>query len=63
MKINRRRGGEPVKTLSLQLDDSVFEEMELLLKNLFEKFGVAQAQLASGKKGNTHRQMMTKLRR
>lgn len=31
--------------------------------DLFEKLGVAQAQLAAGKKGITHRQMMTKLRR
>ncbi|MEK9137316.1 MAG: type II toxin-antitoxin system prevent-host-death family antitoxin [Bacteroidota bacterium] len=31
--------------------------------DLFEKLGVAQAQSASGKKGTTHRQMMTKLRR
>ncbi len=31
--------------------------------DLFEKLGVAQAQSASGKKGITHRQMMTKLRR
>ena len=30
---------------------------------LFEKLGVAQAQSAAGKKGITHRQMMTKLRR
>jgi len=30
--------------------------------DLFEKLGVAQAQSASGKKGITHRQMMTKLR-
>lgn len=29
---------------------------------LFEKLGVAQAQSAAGKKGITHRQMMTKLR-
>jgi prevent-host-death family protein len=31
--------------------------------DLFEKLGVAQTQLAAGKKGITHRQMMTKLRR
>lgn len=31
--------------------------------DLFEKLGVAQAQSAAGKKGVTHRQMMTKLRR
>jgi prevent-host-death family protein len=31
--------------------------------DLFEKLGVAQAQSAAGKKGITHRQMMTKLRR
>lgn len=30
---------------------------------LFQKLGVAQAQSASGKKGITHKQMMTKLRR
>lgn len=30
---------------------------------LLEKLGVAQAQSAAGKKGITHRQMMTKLRR
>ena len=30
--------------------------------DLFEKLGVAQAQSAAGKKGITHRQMMTKLR-
>jgi prevent-host-death family protein len=30
--------------------------------DLFEKLGVAQAQSAGGKKGITHRQMMTKLR-
>ena len=30
---------------------------------LFEKLGVAQIQSASGKKGITHLQMMTKLRR
>ncbi len=29
---------------------------------LFEKLGVAQAQSAQGKKGITHRQMITKLR-
>ncbi len=31
--------------------------------DLFEKLGVAQAQSAAGKKGITHRQMVTKLRR
>ena len=31
--------------------------------DLFEKLGVAQAQSAASKKGITHRQMMTKLRR
>ncbi|MEX1139892.1 MAG: type II toxin-antitoxin system Phd/YefM family antitoxin [Bacteroidota bacterium] len=31
--------------------------------DLFEKLGVAQAQSASGRKGITHRQMMTRLRR
>jgi len=31
--------------------------------DLFEKLGVAQAQVAAGKKGITHNQMMTKLRR
>jgi len=31
--------------------------------DLFEKLGVAQAQSAAGKKGITHKQMMTKLRR
>ena len=31
--------------------------------DLFEKLGVAQTQLAAGKKGITHKQMMTKLRR
>jgi prevent-host-death family protein len=31
--------------------------------DLFEKLGVAQIQSAAGKKGITHRQMMTKLRR
>jgi PHD/YefM family antitoxin component YafN of YafNO toxin-antitoxin module len=31
--------------------------------DLFEKLGVAQAQAATGKKGITHEQMMTKLRR
>ena len=31
--------------------------------DLFEKLGVAQAQSTAGKKGITHRQMMTKLRR
>jgi prevent-host-death family protein len=31
--------------------------------DLFEKLGVAQAQAAAGKKGITHKQMMTKLRR
>lgn len=31
--------------------------------DLFEKLGVAQAQLSAGKKGITHRQMMTALRR
>lgn len=31
--------------------------------DLFEKLGVAQAQSAAGKKGITHRQMITKLRR
>ncbi len=31
--------------------------------DLFEKLGLAQAQSAAGKKGITHRQMMTKLRR
>ena len=31
--------------------------------DLFEKLGVAQAQSSLGKKGITHRQMMTKLRR
>lgn len=31
--------------------------------DLFEKLGVAQAQSAAGKKGITHRQMMTRLRR
>jgi len=31
--------------------------------DLFEKLGVAQAQSAAGKRGITHRQMMTKLRR
>ena len=31
--------------------------------DLFEKLGVAQVQSAGGKKGITHRQMMTKLRR
>jgi prevent-host-death family protein len=31
--------------------------------DLFEKLGVAQAQSARGKKGLTHRQMMTRLRR
>ncbi len=30
--------------------------------DLFEKLGVAQAQSAAGKKGITHKQMMTKLR-
>ena len=30
---------------------------------LFEKLGIAQAQSAAGRKGITHRQMMTKLRR
>lgn len=30
--------------------------------DLFEKLGVAQAQSAAGKKGITHRHMMTKLR-
>ncbi|MDP2886946.1 MAG: type II toxin-antitoxin system Phd/YefM family antitoxin [Ignavibacteria bacterium] len=30
--------------------------------DLFEKLGVAQAQSVAGKKGITHRQMMTKLR-
>ena len=30
---------------------------------LFEKLGVAQAQSVAGKKGITHKQMMTKLRR
>jgi len=30
--------------------------------DLFEKLGVAQVQSAAGKKGITHRQMMTKLR-
>ena len=30
---------------------------------LFEKLGVAQAQSAAGKRGITHKQMMTKLRR
>ncbi len=31
--------------------------------DLFEKLGVAQAQSSAGKKGITHRQMMSKLRR
>jgi prevent-host-death family protein len=31
--------------------------------DLFAKLGVAQAERAAGKKGLTHRQMMTKLRR
>jgi prevent-host-death family protein len=31
--------------------------------DIFEKLGVAQAQSAAGRKGITHRQMMTKLRR
>ena len=31
--------------------------------DLFEKLGVAQAQSGAGKKGITHKQMMTKLRR
>jgi len=31
--------------------------------DLFEKLGVGQSQSAAGKKGITHRQMMTKLRR
>lgn len=31
--------------------------------DLFEKLGIAQVQSAAGKKGITHRQMMTKLRR
>ncbi len=31
--------------------------------DLFEKLGVAQAQVAAGKKGITHKQMMAKLRR
>ena len=31
--------------------------------DLFERLGVAQAQSSAGKKGITHRQMMTKLRR
>ncbi len=31
--------------------------------DLFEKLGFAQTQAAKGKKGITHRQMMTKLRR
>jgi hypothetical protein len=31
--------------------------------DLFEKLGVAQTQAATGRKGITHRQMMTKLRR
>jgi PHD/YefM family antitoxin component YafN of YafNO toxin-antitoxin module len=31
--------------------------------DIFEKLGVARAQAASGQKGITHRQMMTKLRR
>lgn len=31
--------------------------------DLFEKLAVAQAQSSAGKKGITHRQMMTKLRR
>lgn len=31
--------------------------------DLFEKLGVAQAQSAAGKKGITHKQMMSKLRR
>lgn len=31
--------------------------------DLFEKLGTAQAQSAAGKKGITHKQMMTKLRR
>lgn len=30
--------------------------------DLFEKLGVAQAQSAAGRKGITHKQMMTKLR-
>jgi hypothetical protein len=31
--------------------------------DLFEKLGVAQVESAAGKKGITHKQMMTKLRR
>ena len=31
--------------------------------DLFEKLGLAQAQSAAGKKGITHKQMMTRLRR
>ena len=31
--------------------------------DLFEKLGAAQAQSAQGKKGITHKKMMTKLRR
>jgi prevent-host-death family protein len=31
--------------------------------DLFEKLGVAQTQAATGRKGITHRRMMTKLRR
>jgi hypothetical protein len=31
--------------------------------DLFEKLGVAQTQSAEGKRGITHKQMMTKLRR
>jgi prevent-host-death family protein len=31
--------------------------------DLFEKLGVAQAQAAAGRKGISHKQMMTKLRR
>jgi prevent-host-death family protein len=39
-----------------------YERLQSLV-DLFEKLGVAQAQSSAGKKGITHRQMMTKLRR
>ena len=38
-----------------------YERLKAQLE-LFEKLGVAQTQAAAGKKGITHRQMMTKLR-
>jgi len=40
---------------------SHYERLKAQL-DLFEKLGVAQAQSAAGKKGITHRQMMSRLR-